>query len=57
MHRPSSLEPQPQDGRSPMVGWLHPTGALYEILLRLVKSFPSAQWLSALRQDLHRWGG
>jgi hypothetical protein len=57
MHRPSSLELQPHDGRSPMVGWLHPTGALYEILLRLVKSFPSAQRLSALRQDLHRWGG
>jgi hypothetical protein len=57
MHRPSSLELQPHDGRSPVVGWLHPTGALYEILLRLVKSFPSAQRLSALRQDLHRWGG
>jgi hypothetical protein len=54
IHKPSNVGLQTGNSGSPVAGWLQPTEALYEIPLRLVKSFPSAQWLTALRRDLHR---
>ncbi len=49
MYGHSIVELQQATAATPWGECFHPTGALYEIPLRLVKSFPSAQGLAALR--------